>query len=46
MGHAGAVISGTEGTAQAKIAALEAAGVRMVELPGQVPDVLRASLRA
>lgn len=44
MGHAGAVISGTEGTAQAKIAALEAAGVRMVELPGQVPEALRARL--
>jgi len=46
MGHAGAVISGTEGTAQAKIAALEAAGVRMVELPGRVPDVLKTALRA
>lgn len=42
MGHAGAVISGSEGTAQAKIAALEAAGVRMVELPGRVPDAVRA----
>ena len=45
MGHAGAVISGTEGTAQAKIAALEAAGVRMVELPGRVPEALKAVLR-
>ncbi len=40
MGHAGAVISGSEGTAQAKIAALEAAGVRMVDLPGRVPGAL------
>ena len=46
MGHAGAVISGSEGTAQAKVAALEAAGVRMVELPGRVPEALRAALRA
>jgi succinyl-CoA synthetase alpha subunit len=46
MGHAGAVISGSEGTAQAKITALEAAGVRMVELPGRVPEALRAALRA
>ena len=46
MGHAGAVISGSEGTAQAKITALEAAGVRMVELPGRVPQALRAALRA
>ncbi len=45
MGHAGAVISGTEGTAQAKITALEAAGVRMVELPGRVPEALKAALR-
>ena len=46
MGHAGAVISGSEGTAQAKVEALEAAGVRMVELPGRVPEALRAALRA
>ncbi|MDR7521864.1 MAG: succinate--CoA ligase subunit alpha [Armatimonadota bacterium] len=44
MGHAGAVISGGEGTAQAKIAALQAAGVRVVELPGRVADALRALL--
>jgi succinyl-CoA synthetase alpha subunit len=45
MGHAGAVISGSEGTAQAKIAALEAAGVRMVDLPARVPEALKAALR-
>ncbi len=45
MGHAGAVISGSEGTAQAKVAALEAAGVRVVDLPGRVPDALRAVMR-
>ncbi len=44
MGHAGAVISGSEGTAQAKVAALEAAGVRVVELPGRVADVVRSLL--
>ncbi len=42
MGHAGAVISGSEGTAQAKVAALEAVGVRVVDLPGRVPDAVRA----
>jgi succinyl-CoA synthetase alpha subunit len=46
MGHAGAVISGSEGTAQAKVAALEAAGVRVVDLPGRVPEALAALLRA
>lgn len=44
MGHAGAVISGSEGTAQAKIEALEAAGVSMVSLPARVPEVLRGML--
>jgi succinyl-CoA synthetase alpha subunit len=46
MGHAGAVISGSEGTAQAKIEALEAAGVRIVDLPGRVPHALQGVLRA
>jgi len=45
MGHAGAVISGSEGTAQAKVAALEAAGVRVVELPTHVPRALKALLQ-
>jgi succinyl-CoA synthetase alpha subunit len=45
MGHAGAVISGSEGTAQAKVAALEAAGVRVVELPTHVPRALKALLK-
>jgi succinyl-CoA synthetase alpha subunit len=44
MGHAGAVISGTEGTAQGKIAAMEAAGIRVVDLPGRVPEVVRGLL--
>lgn len=44
MGHAGAVISGTEGTAQGKIQALEAAGARVVDLPGRVAEAVRALL--
>jgi succinyl-CoA synthetase alpha subunit len=40
MGHAGAIISGGTGTAAAKIAALEAAGIRVAETPGQVAKVL------
>jgi succinyl-CoA synthetase alpha subunit len=44
MGHAGAVISGTEGTAQGKIKAMEAAGIKVVELPSRVAGVVRALL--
>ncbi len=40
MGHAGAIISGSGGTAEAKIGALEAAGIRVAESPTQIPRML------
>jgi len=46
MGHAGAVISGTEGTAAHKIQALEAAGVAVAPLVSRVPALLLERLRA
>lgn len=46
MGHAGAVISGTEGTAAHKIQALEAAGVAVATLVSGVPALLQERLRA
>ena len=44
MGHAGAIISGGTGTAAEKIAALEAAGVRVAESPSQVPGLLKEAM--
>jgi succinyl-CoA synthetase alpha subunit len=46
MGHAGAIISGGAGTAEGKIQALEAAGVRVAESPSQVPDLLKQAMSA
>ena len=40
MGHAGAIISGSGGTAEAKISALEAAGIRVAESPTHIPRML------
>jgi succinyl-CoA synthetase alpha subunit len=43
MGHAGAIISGSGGTAESKIAALEAVGVQVAETPSQIPALLVAA---
>ncbi|MEO0132891.1 MAG: succinate--CoA ligase subunit alpha [candidate division WOR-3 bacterium] len=42
MGHAGAIISGGKGTAQEKIKALAAAGVRVFSEPEEVTELLQA----
>ena len=44
MGHAGAIISGGEGTAEAKFAALEAAGVRTVRSPAEMGSAMLEQL--
>ncbi|MBC8263903.1 MAG: succinate--CoA ligase subunit alpha [Anaerolineales bacterium] len=43
MGHAGAIIQGGAGTAAEKIAALEAAGVKVARYPGEIPNLVKAS---
>lgn len=44
MGHAGAIITGGKGTAAEKMAALEAAGVRVVRNPGEIGDTVKSAL--
>src|SRR4051794_38804844 len=41
MGHAGAIVSGSAGTAQAKKEALEAAGVKVGKTPSETAKLLR-----
>ncbi|MFX1283665.1 MAG: succinate--CoA ligase subunit alpha [Promethearchaeota archaeon] len=44
MGHAGAIISGNVGTAQGKIASLEAVGAKVTETPWDIPEAVKTYL--
>lgn len=44
MGHAGAIISGGGGTAAEKIAAMQSAGITVVNEPSEIPDILKEKL--
>jgi succinyl-CoA synthetase alpha subunit len=45
MGHAGAIISGGQGTAKDKYAAMAAAGIRCVETPADMGSTVAAALK-
>jgi succinyl-CoA synthetase alpha subunit len=44
MGHAGAIVTGSMGTAAAKAEALEAGGVRVARAPSQVAELVEVAL--
>jgi succinyl-CoA synthetase alpha subunit len=45
MGHAGAIVSGSSGTAAGKQAALEAAGVKVGKTPSETAKILRSLIK-
>jgi succinyl-CoA synthetase alpha subunit len=44
MGHAGAIISGGQGTAQEKLAVLDSCGIRVTRNPSEIGQLLRSML--
>ncbi len=45
MGHAGAIISSGDSTAEAKMQMLREAGVMVIDFPDEIPQALAASLK-
>ena len=46
MGHAGAIVSGSSGTAQAKVDAFTRVGVPVADSPAQIPELIRSVHRS
>ena len=45
MGHAGAIISGGQGTAKEKYAAMKAAGIHCVQSPAEIGHAMAAAMK-
>jgi succinyl-CoA synthetase alpha subunit len=45
MGHAGAIISGSSGTAEEKMQAFEAAGIAVMKRPVDVVELVKSKLK-
>jgi succinyl-CoA synthetase alpha subunit len=45
MGHAGAIISSGDSTAEAKVAVLQEAGVTVVDFPDEIPAIFQQKLK-
>jgi succinyl-CoA synthetase alpha subunit len=45
MGHAGAIVSGNQGTAESKVRAFEEAGIPVANAPSEIPRLVREALR-
>ena len=46
MGHAGAIVSGGQGTAESKVKAFEEAGIPVANAPSEIPALVKEALRA
>jgi succinyl-CoA synthetase alpha subunit len=45
MGHAGAIVSGNQGTAESKVRAFEEAGIPVANAPSEIPGLVKKALR-